>query len=299
MTRLHHDYIHQVLYDRGVRSPDIAALRAYSESVELMPEQEASMAVAALKRLSMGAEGSGELEALLLDIAAANSGATSALRAVSAQALVLGTQCAAEPISRQDARFIARAPRVAQAELRTVKRTFDCEDERPTEADLALLRQHGMHVYGKSAALKIELSQLRAGDGDSAPHYTLQLEGATSDAGRYDWRRKIAFQFTRRELPLLAAFLLGHAGTSLSFDNHGPGNDKHLTINDQGKHCFVRLRATGHTMVTVPVSPPDVFAWGELALVALQLNRPLLAAESQIALLRRLGAMVRASEARA
>lgn len=286
MTRLHHDYIHQVLRDRGVRSPDMAALRAYSDCVDRMPVHQAEAAAATMQRMAMGVEGNGELEALLQEISAASANAAVAPLAA-ARTVAHEEQRGARATSGTEADPACAAPHERGA-----------SEAGPLDTKLVLLRQHGMHVYGKSAALKIELSQLRASEDDPAlPQYTLQLEGATSAAGRYDWRRKIVFQLTRRELPLLAAFLLGNAGPGLSFGNHGPGNDKQLDIEDQGRHCFVRLKATGHPLVTVPVTPPDLFAWGELALVALHLNRPLLAAESQLALLRRLGDMVRPSEA--
>jgi hypothetical protein len=55
--------------------------------------------------------------------------------------------------------------------------------------------------------------------------------------------------------------------------------------------------AAGRSPVAVPAAAEDVFAWGELALVALQLNRPMLSADAHLQLLRRTGQMARATRA--
>lgn len=156
----------------------------------------------------------------------------------------------------------------------------------------ALLRAHGMHVYASSAALKIELDVLRGSEEGGAPQYTLQIEAARSSNGRYQWQQKVPFQLTARELPVLASFLLGFAGSSLAFRNHGPNTDKSLEIEDQGAKLYVKLGYASRAPIPVPVDAADVFAWGELCLVALRLNRPLLDGQATLALLRRLGKMI-------
>jgi hypothetical protein len=157
--------------------------------------------------------------------------------------------------------------------------------------DVALLRAHGIHIYGQQAALTIELDTLATDDG--APvEYTLLIEGTRKNGGAYDWTRKIPFQLTRRELPLVAAFILGYfSEKQLDFKYHGPANDKHLHLADQGCNLFVKLSQGGQALVAVPVEPADVYAWGELCMVALNLNRPTVSAEAQLALLRRIGQM--------
>lgn len=163
----------------------------------------------------------------------------------------------------------------------------------PPAVDPAFLRAHGTHIYGSGYALKVELDLLRRDEEREQPVYTLQIEGAKKRAGAdgYAWDRKIALQLTRSELPELAAFLLGFAGTSLQFTNHGPNRNKSLTVEDQGDKLFVRIAEAGSAPVAVPVEPRDVFAWGELCLVALHLNKPSLTTDAHLALLRRLGRM--------
>ena len=154
------------------------------------------------------------------------------------------------------------------------------------------LRSHGVHIYGKSAALKIELDTLRGHETQAECHYTVLIEGANKGkAMGYDWGAKIPFQLTRRELPLVAAFLLGFSSSKLELKNHGPEANKSLTLEEQKGKLFVKVAQTGRAPVPVPVEPADVFAWGELCMVALQLNRPTVSPGIHLALLRRVGRM--------
>jgi hypothetical protein len=164
-----------------------------------------------------------------------------------------------------------------------------------TDSHTDFLRSNGLHVYGGTAALKIELDTLGGGAQDRQAGYTVQIEGARKEPGSgYAWHRKIQFQLTKRELPLMAAFLLGYGGPSIEFANHGPAHDKGLSVMDQGRRLYVRLRQQG-TTIPVPIEPPDVYAWGEICMLALQLNRPSLGTEGQLAMLRRIGRMTTAS----
>lgn len=156
---------------------------------------------------------------------------------------------------------------------------------------LGFLRSHGIHIYGKQAALKVELDRLKT-EPDAPPEYTVLVEGARNSDKGFDWTHKIPFQLTRRELPVLAAFLLGYsAQQKLDIKFHGSAQEKSLHVDDQGGNLFVRLSRGSERPIAVPVEPPDVFAWGELCLIALQMNRPAVSQEAQLALLRRIGNM--------
>jgi hypothetical protein len=166
------------------------------------------------------------------------------------------------------------------------------------EQTLKLLRSHGTHVYASTAAIKLELAQPRTSDAGGEAQYTLQVEGTRKQGGGYDWRRKIVFQLTRRELPVLAAFLLGFGGKKVEFRNHGEDQDKALTLEDQGHKVFLRLMQASQPVIALPVEPEDLYYCSEICMVALQLNRPLLGPEDRLALLRRVGAMHAAGLAR-
>ena len=140
--------------------------------------------------------------------------------------------------------------------------------------------------------MKVELDLLRAPDGEAAK-YTVQIELAPSSAPRvYDWHQKVAFQFTRRELPLLAAMLMGFAGDALVLTNHGPDHDKKLEIHQQGNKLFVKIRQGG-TAYSMPVEASDVFAWTAIAMTALKKNNDALDSGVFLEMLKRTGEMLR------
>lgn len=244
---LHPGYIRQVLRDRGVATPP--SPEQISEYLRALDDGAREQLGARLRRISLGVEASDELRALLDDLHGASARPVADRRAVHA---ALSSPVQAQPRPQTD-----------------------------------LLRQHGLHIYGRTAALKIELDRLGAKD-DPSCGFTLQIEGTHKAGSRYCWDEKIQFQLTRKELPRVAAFLLGFAGDAIELANHGPAHDKTLSIHDQGRHLFVRLRQ--QRVIPVPVEAADAYTWGELALLALQMNRPI-PAESQLAMLRRLGRM--------
>ena len=267
---MHARYVEQVLRDRGMPAPAFAQIERFVQSLsELeLPDMEEC-----LRKLALGVEQHQDAEALLQRIAAVS--------AAPAPAHVEATRDPAAPAQPQSG--------AATAPVRP-QRIKAGADALPADV-LWTLRQHGMHVYAKSAALKIELGALRAADPCGAVQYTVQLDAAKAKQQGYDWQGKVPFQFTIRELPLLAAFLLGMSGSKLAFSNHGPNTDKHFEAEDQGANLFVKVRLSGGPAFALPVSAADVFAWGELCLVALQLNRPAIGMDGHLALLRRVGRM--------
>jgi len=258
MPWLNAGFIHQALRDRGVPPPSTRDIQKYISS--LRPEA-ASVEAERVRRISMGVDRSDDVQYLLDAIRVNLPRATSR-----------------ESIKQLPAKDQVHA--AVAAPLQQQART-------------EFLRAHGVHIYGQAAALKIELDTLRTSDGQDEFQYTLAIEGATKrkGGGGYDWAGKVPFQLTRRELPLMAAFLLGFSTETLEFKNHGPATNKFLTVEEQRGKLFVKLGQTGRAPVPVPIEPADVHAWGELCIVALQLNRPTVGVEGQLALLRRVGRM--------
>lgn len=183
--------------------------------------------------------------------------------------------------------------RVAPATARSAERLPGRNEAKRTapRSDLKLLRSHGAHVFGSSAALKVELVPCSEGPGrDEHATYSVLVEGAKKQGDHYAWDRKISFQLTRRELPVVTAFMLGLGGERLDLRNHGADHDKFLELEDQGHKIFAKLRQ-GNAAVAVPIEAGDVAACAEILLAALQLNRPTVPIEGQLAILRRVGRM--------
>lgn len=258
---LHHGYVSQVLRGRGIQPPHLEQIAAFLRGLDT---QAIVRETERLRRIALGVDASSDVPELL-----------EAIRAV--------------PTAPSETTHVtASRPRV--------ERPVQLQPAKSVDAHTQFLRDNGVHIYGRTAALKIELDCL--GSKDERRSYTVQVEGARKNAGTgFAWDRKIQFQVTTRELPLMAAFLLGFAGSSIEFNNHGPSNDKSLSVHDQGRHLFVRVRQQG-TVIPVPVEPPEAYTWGELCLLALQLSRPALSADGQLAMLRRVGRMATAAESR-
>lgn len=126
------------------------------------------------------------------------------------------------------------------------------------------------HVYGGRAALTFELDETPAG----AP--TVALDGAVSVGERkYDWQNKIRVQFTTRELPVVAATLLGIL-PECQFSNHGPANDKGFQISWQSdrKSFFVKVWQGKGNLRAVPMPREDAFYAAQLLLRAIQQASP-------------------------
>lgn len=269
---MHPKYLEQVLRDRGIPLPPLRQLEMF---VDLLSEAQKPEMEERLRKLSLGVEQQEDVQALLEGI---NAHAPAALPSA--------VEVAASPRRFEE----SCPPPQAERNAHRPQRAGRADDKLPPDV-LTTLRQHGMHVYATSAALKIELATLRAGEGGGALQYTVQIDAARAKAHGYDWHSKVPFQFTRRELPLLAAHLLGMGGKKLTLANHGPNTDKHFELEDQGTHLFVKVRITGQAPIALPVPPAEVFGWGEICLVALQMNRPTLSTDGHLALLRRVGRM--------
>lgn len=140
--------------------------------------------------------------------------------------------------------------------------------------------EYTMHVYGGKAALCFEPTTTRGDD------FTVALDSATSNAPRqYDWKNKLRLQLTRDELPVVAGVLLGLI-PRCEYKNHGPGNDKGFSIEDQGDKLFVRTWAKDHPARAVPMTPEDAYRIATLFLRQLGLNAPWMSANDIIQTIR-------------
>lgn len=111
-------------------------------------------------------------------------------------------------------------------------------------------------VFGGKGAFQFQPDETRS----QVP--TLRFEAAKSVGPRkYDWSKdnKIQIQLTERELPILAAVLLG-AQPSCVFDSHGPEKNKALEVHYQpdSKNFFVKARH-GQNLVAVPMGKEDAY----------------------------------------
>jgi len=159
------------------------------------------------------------------------------------------------------------------------------EDELPSglPTDEGVQIRHGkrrnIHVYGQKAALCWEADTTK---GDAA---TVALDAALSTAPRaYDWSKKIRLQLTIRELPVVAAVLLGQV-ERCEFKNHGAEKNKGFTLENQtppnGKgKVFVRVFAANEMPRAVPMEAVDVFRVSLLVLEQLHAQAPTLDATS-------------------
>lgn len=145
------------------------------------------------------------------------------------------------------------------------------------------------HIYGQTAALTVEITELRRHELGSDSH-TLTLEMAEkADLETNDWPNKISFQLTQREVPLLASVLMGFS-PRIELTNHGPAANKSLLVEDQGHRLFVQISKPSR-ILRLAVSPGDVHYFAGLALEVMQMRHPGLDGQMQIALLRRVGDM--------
>jgi len=241
-------WVAQVFRDRGMPAPSTDRIKCF---LEHLSDQEWAIVANQLRAIEMGVEGSGVMSELKsrMDLAVPTAVATPAPTAI-AQGELVGHG----PEFEQKASLSKKA------------------EPQKTKQPKPWFRDEGIHIYGGRAALKIELDALKS-DEDETQRYTVQLEIAPAKAVRsYDWTRKIPFQFTKKELPMLAAVLLGYV-PSLEIGNHGPENDKAISIVDQGTNLLVKVKQGAKTLM-IPVEPADAHAWTMVCLLALKKNHP-------------------------
>ncbi|MBI2770488.1 MAG: hypothetical protein HYX47_12755 [Burkholderiales bacterium] len=150
----------------------------------------------------------------------------------------------------------------------------------PAAADRALPPRK-VKVYGKTAALTIEQIQVR-----ESTAMTVIIEAAEKLAGEdsYDWRNKIPFQVTLRELPEFFALLMGWIDAA-TFKFHGQNNNKHLAAEHQA-HALYLTVSLGSRKIGVPIVDADRYALSTLVLSTMTLNEPNLQATAVLEIAR-------------
>lgn len=188
----------------------------------------------------------------------------------------------APPKKDQPAELAPKVPPQLLAEQR--------DKRSPKQESAVEVPRKNHHIYGKKAAITIELDTLRKQAGSTETVWTVVFEAADSVGRTTDWDEKIQFQLMRRELPLVASWLLGMVDKPVLLEYHGPDRDKSLYLEDQGSKLYVKV-SQGTRVVSLPVDHADMHALGQIVLEALQLNAPGTGEYMQVQLLRRVAAM--------
>jgi hypothetical protein len=140
------------------------------------------------------------------------------------------------------------------------------------------------HVYGSKAALCFNADTTR-GEG-----HTVRLESAPARGSRsYDWERKVAVQFTVKEMPFVLAVFMGWL-PSVQFSAHGPKQDKGFSFEHQDEKVFARVWQGKEAQMAVPVFAEDMFAVVDVLLRQMLKNSPHLGVDGLIAVVRQLAA---------
>ncbi len=166
----------------------------------------------------------------------------------------------------------ATAPAPAPAAKPDVPTQHKSAAQTPTPreggTDTADADRLSVHVYGGKAALSFEADKTRDGT------HTVALDAAVSVGERkYDWTNKIRLQLTSRELPVVAAVMLGLV-PKCEFKNHGPNNDKGFSMECQIDKVFVKVFAKDQALRAVPVDAADAWRVGTVLLRQLRRQCP-------------------------
>lgn len=146
------------------------------------------------------------------------------------------------------------------------------------------------HIYASKSAITVELVAVR-GERQERARKSIMIEAAQGEGNRaYDWERKIYFSVMLRELPLVAAALLGLLGKPLVLANHGENTDKRLEIHGSSDRVVLKV-FQGKRAIVVPALAYDCFAALDIALKALTMNSPHLAGDLLHTMLRRAAQM--------
>lgn len=142
-------------------------------------------------------------------------------------------------------------------------------------------------VYGSSAALTFDATLTAK---DQCPTVTVESACARNDgSGSYDWDNKIAFQFSKGELPVVAAVLLGYL-PHCEFRFHGPSRNKScaLSLDPSQTRYVLTMAGDGKAQRRVPIGPEDAFYVAGLFIGQLRNVSPWLSAEDINLLLRQI-----------
>lgn len=263
-----HKWVNQVLLQRGLPSPGLERIKS---CITEAGESDKLRLYEVLRRLERGTESAEDWDWLRSVLERAKS-------------------MSVDPPEPMPMPMPAPSTKKSAARVDTLIATQHAPTKKATYTEAKPLRPKH-HIYGLKAALTVEMDELRTNGDDGVVLQTVILEAAAALGHRsYDWGHKIAFQFMRRELPLLACALLGMLENPLELGNHGQEANKFVVIADQGEKLFVQVKQ-GARAIAVPVGPSDVHAWLELVIRALAANSPTMGEAIQLTALGRVAAM--------
>jgi len=185
-------------------------------------------------------------------------------------------------------------PQAAKADIPRANRSGAAD----AAADLAAQGVRKHYAFGSKSALMFELDTVQGQEDDRRRH-TLRVEAAKKlpgTDGKVDWDNKIIFQFTRKELALVAGGLLGLL-PNLKFEGHGKDNDKWCEMQVQPGKLFVKV-AQGARVIAVPIEGSDLYEIAVLGQRALVLNDPDLPASTLLETLKMTSALIATADQR-
>lgn len=124
-----------------------------------------------------------------------------------------------------------------------------------------------MHIYASSTALTVEAQKTPGGA------HTLGLDAAYKRGSEFVWQDKIAIQVTLKELPVVVSVLMGWT-KECQYRFHGAERNKGFALLHQGGIILVTLEQKDRGSIRVPVTPPDAFEMGMMAVGQLAQNYP-------------------------
>lgn len=158
--------------------------------------------------------------------------------------------------------------------------------EAKEEKDSQLKGLRKKKIIGGSYALTIEESMT----GGDNPTPALNIEAAAKldpnnrESKAFDWKNKIIFQMNQAEMMEIVKFFSSDR-KSVSFNNHGPANDKRFEIEQQdNKYPFKIKVGQGSTLRVVPVTSFDAQEFLALIVKKIKDNSPWLSVSEIIEL---------------
>lgn len=109
------------------------------------------------------------------------------------------------------------------------------------------------HVYGQSAGLCFAECALR-----NSEKQTVMVEIAAAEGGGINWQNKVMVMLSLADLPMVLGLFLGHVDR-VELKARGRQNEKHLTLERQGKQFYVSLRVRGLVTRGVPIPAGEVY----------------------------------------
>ena len=277
-------WIAQVFRQRGIPVPDMQAMTAAISAMGTELHQRLLVAVRSIERGADESDTTDWVRKALTPI----GGATASISApeTTVEQSTAAPTCVARGADKGPVVSVVSPSRSTHSNGDPV----GAKDSQSLRTGAARHYRKKCRIYGKTSALTIELDQLRVRDHVDQPVHTVLIEAAEAQGnGEFDWERKILFQLTKRELPLLACALMGYLSSALELKNHGSGGEKSLYVQSQVGRIFVKVRE-GARSILVPVTCSDLYAWTDLTLEALGQSSSQ-DGTLRLAMLRRVGAM--------